>query len=316
VKTGATDDGARVVSVNISTEKGVSKRPVAEIIIDEQGVVGDGHAGAPLRNVSLLAVESIERFAKEAGREFQCGDFAENITTRGIDIPHLALLDRLTIGPVELEVTQIGKVCHGDGCAIFREVGQCVMPKEGIFCRALRGGPVRAGDAVTLAPKRLKCLVITLSDRAHRGLYADQSGPRAKALIEAHFAQRPWQADVEMLLLPDDAALLREALECARDAETDAVITTGGTGIGPRDITPDVVTALADKTIPGIMEHIRLKFGAEKPNALLSRSVAAVLGRTLVYTLPGSVRAVNEYLGEILASLEHAVRMLHGLDAH
>jgi molybdopterin biosynthesis enzyme MoaB len=77
-----------------------------------------------------------------------------------------------------------------------------------------------------------------------------------------------------------------------------------------------VVTALADKTIPGIMEHIRLKFGAEKPNALLSRSVAAVMGRTLVYTLPGSVRAVNEYLGEILVSLEHAIRMVHGLDAH
>lgn len=310
------EEEARVVSVNVSAEKGTSKKPVAEIVIDGRGVSGDGHAGTPQRNVSLLAIESIERFAKEAGRKFQCGDFAENITTCGIDIPRAARLDRIRIGKVELEVTQVGKVCHGDGCAIFREVGQCVMPKEGIFARALRGGTVRAGDAITYVPKRLKCLVITLSDRAHQGVYADQSGPRAQALVEAHFAEGPWPADVETVLLPDDADRLGAALERARDTGVDVVFTTGGTGIGPRDITPDVVTGLADKIIPGIMEHIRVKFGAEKPNVLLSRSVAAVLGQTLVYTLPGSVRAVDEYLGEILKSLEHAVLMLHGLDAH
>jgi molybdopterin adenylyltransferase len=94
------------------------------------------------------------------------------------------------------------------------------------------------------------------------------------------------------------------------------VVTTGGTGIGPRDITPDVVMALADRLVPGVMEAIRVKFGAEHPGALLSRGVVAVRGRTLIYTLPGSVRAVEEYLGEILQTLEHALCMLHGLDTH
>ena len=96
----------------------------------------------------------------------------------------------------------------------------------------------------------------------------------------------------------------------------DAVFTTGGTGIGPRDITPDVIETMADRLIPGIMEHIRIQFGAEKPNALLSRSIAAVMGQTLVYALPGSVRAVSEYMGEILKTFEHALLMIHGIDAH
>ena len=94
------------------------------------------------------------------------------------------------------------------------------------------------------------------------------------------------------------------------------IFTTGGTGVGPRDITPDVVTELCDKFIPGIMDHIRLKFGADKPNALLSRSVAGVAGSTLIYTLPGSVRAVQEYMQEILKTLEHLILTLHGLDDH
>jgi len=94
------------------------------------------------------------------------------------------------------------------------------------------------------------------------------------------------------------------------------VITTGGTGVGPRDITPETVAGVFEKIIPGIMENIRMKFGQAKPNALLSRSVAAVGGQTQCYALPGSVRAVDEYMGEILKTLEHVIYMLHGLDVH
>jgi molybdopterin adenylyltransferase len=94
------------------------------------------------------------------------------------------------------------------------------------------------------------------------------------------------------------------------------IIATGGTGPGPRDITPETAAALCDKLIPGIMENIRMKFGSAQPNALLSRSIAGVAGSTQIYTLPGSVRAVEEYMGEILKTLERAIFMLHGLDAH
>ena len=94
------------------------------------------------------------------------------------------------------------------------------------------------------------------------------------------------------------------------------MITTGGTGIGPRDFTHDVVRRLLDKEIPGIMEFIRIKYGTDKPAALLSRSVAGVMGKSLIFTLPGSLKAVNEYMAEISTSLMHMIHMLHGLDSH
>jgi molybdopterin adenylyltransferase len=90
------------------------------------------------------------------------------------------------------------------------------------------------------------------------------------------------------------------------------IFTTGGTGIGPRDITPEVVTEFSDKLVPGIMDHIRMKYGQTIPNALLSRSVAAVKDKTLIYTLPGSVKAVTEYMDEILKTIDHLFKMLNG----
>jgi molybdenum cofactor synthesis domain-containing protein len=310
------DQKGRVVSVNVSVEKGTPKTPVPEIVLNETGVAGDAHAGPWHRQVSLLGVENIRRFEERSGRAFQCGDFAENITTEGIDLAETGVLDTFEIGGARLEVTQIGKKCHGDGCAIFQTVGQCAMPKEGIFCRVIEGGVICTGAEVIFRPRPLRIHVITLSDRASQGVYDDRSGPRIVELLETFFAERRWHPIYERAVLPDDAAQLRQALTAARDSGVDVVFTTGGTGVGPRDVTPEVVTSMADKMIPGIMEYIRLKYGADKPNALLSRSVAAVLDRTLVYTLPGSVRAVDEYIGEIVKTLEHLIYTLHGLDTH
>lgn len=305
-----------VTSVNISVETGTCKKPVPGIIINETGIDGDAHAGQWHRQVSLLASEQIACFAERLGREFAPGEFAENITTRGIDLSSAAVADRLTVGDVELEVTQIGKKCHGDGCAIYQQVGQCIMPKEGIFCRVLRGGTITPGNAIDFHKRTLRCRIITLSDRAHAGIYADKSGPRVLEFLNGFCETARWKPDLAVEVLPDDPARLREALLAIRDSGADLAVTTGGTGIGPRDCTPDVVTELADKLIPGIMDHIRLTCGNRNPNALLSRSVAAVLGKTLVWVLPGSVRAVEEYMPELLKSLEHAVFTMRGLDTH
>lgn len=305
-----------VVSVNVSTDKGTIKHPVPEIVIGELGVVGDAHAGAWHRQVSLLSQEAIDDFAAQAGREVGPGEFAENITLRGIDLTSAAPLDRFIIGEIELEVSQIGKTCHGENCAIFREVGKCVMPKEGVFCRVISGGKVRPGDRVEFKPKSLVFRIVTLSDRAYRGDYADRSGPRVKELLEEFIAGRRWHHVIEQIVLPDDTSMLRATLLDARDNGVDFVFTTGGTGVGPRDITPEVVTEICDKIIPGIMDYIRLKFGADKPNALLSRSLAGIAGSTIIYALPGSVRAVEEYMGEIAKTLEHVLLMVHGLDTH
>lgn len=305
-----------VVSVNISEKKGTIKLPVPEIELNELGVAHDAHAGDWHRQVSLLADESVQRFTHAAGRKINYGEFAENITTKGLELVNTHPLDRLTIGDVELEITQIGKECHGTSCAIFKEVGNCVMPKEGIFARVLKNGIVKAGDQVNYIPRVYKVLVITLSDRASRGEYSDRSGPRIEQLLSSFFENSNWAFAIERKLIPDDAATLKTLLEEAKQAHTDIVITTGGTGIGPRDITPDVVKSLLDKEIPGIMELIRFKYGSLKPNALLSRAVAGVINRTLVYTLPGSVKAVEEYMTEIMPTLRHSIYMLHNLDAH
>lgn len=305
-----------VVSVNISEKKGTIKLPVPEIELNELGVAHDAHAGDWHRQVSLLADESVQRFTHAAGRKINYGEFAENITTKGLELVNTHPLDRLTIGDVELEITQIGKECHGTSCAIFKEVGNCVMPKEGIFARVLKNGIVKAGDQVNYIPRVYKVLVITLSDRASRGEYSDRSGPRIEQLLSSFFENNNWAFAIERKLIPDDDATLKTLLEEAKQAKTDIVITTGGTGIGPRDITPDVVKSLLDKEIPGIMELIRFKYGSLKPNALLSRAVAGVMDRTLVYTLPGSVKAVEEYMTEIMPTLRHSIYMLHNLDAH
>lgn len=311
-----TSDPITVVSVNISEEKGTVKHPVPRVDIDANGIVGDAHAGMSNRQVSLLDAASIKRFSKEIGREIKHGEFAENITTRGLDTSGVWFLDRIRIGDIELEVTQLGKKCHGDFCAIFREVGRCVMPKEGIFCRVIHPGGTQAGDIVEFIPKIRRCRIITLSDRASSGEYTDRSGPRIEELLTAYLKDRRWQLAVERTVIPDDADTLRRELHAARDSGADIVFTTGGTGIGPRDITTEVVTGECSKLIPGIMEHIRAKYGTDNPGALLSRGVAGVLGEGLIFALPGSVKAVEEYMGEILKTLEHLLVMLSGLDTH
>lgn len=306
----------KVISVNISEKKGTIKKPVEKIELTELGVKDDAHSGNWHRQVSLLGNESVKKFEKDAKRHIEFGEFAENITTEGLVLYKASPLDRLIIGDTELEITQIGKKCHGTSCAIFQEVGNCVMPKEGIFARVIKNGTVKAGDEVQYFQKVYKVQVITLSDRAFNGEYEDLSGPRIIELVESYFEKNNNPVEIEHTIIPDDPEALRALLERAEDNLIDVVFTTGGTGVGPRDYTPDVVQELLDKEIPGIMEAIRLKYGMEKPNALLSRGVAGLMGQTFVYTLPGSVKAVNEYMEEILKTLKHLVYMLHGLDAH
>lgn len=305
----------KILSVNISEKKGTVKKPVESIELCEIGVKRDAHSGTWHRQVSLLGKESFEKFSLEAKREIQYGEFAENITTEGVILYKTSPLDIFKNHDLELMVTQIGKKCHGDGCAIYREVGNCVMPKEGIFAKVIKGGTMKAGDVLEYHPKVYKVKVITLSDRASSGEYQDLSGPEIAKITTAYFEKANKLIEVEVVVMPDDEEQLRQLCMMDKD-QYDVIFTTGGTGIGPRDITPDVIRPLLDKEIPGIMEVIRVRYGMEKPNASLSRSVAGIMGGTLVYTLPGSVKAVREYMDEILKTLEHLVYMQYGLDVH
>lgn len=305
-----------ILSVNISEEKGTIKHPVDSIHLTNLGVEHDAHSGPWNRQVSLLGTESIRKFEKETGRKVTPGEFAENITTEGSDLWKMHPLDRFSCGETELEVTQIGKECHGTSCAIFKEVGNCVMPKEGIFCRVIRPGVLRPGDILEYHPKVFSARIITLSDRASHGEYEDKSGPRIKELLEEFFTFHHSLFTIHYSLIPDDPTQLKDLLLMGKEEKADLIFTTGGTGISPKDFTPEVVKPLLDKEIPGIMEMIRIKYGKEKPNALASRSIAGVMQQSLIFTIPGSVKAVNEYLAEILPSIHHLVLMLHGIDLH
>jgi len=145
----------KIVSLNISEKKGVRKKPVKEVSLKtEFGIEGDAHASSAWhRQVSLLALESIKKM-QDKGLDVKPGDFAENITTEGIDLVSLPVGTQLTIGEgIKLEVSQIGKECH-TRCSIYYQAGDCVMPKEGIFVRVLSGGVVKEGDQIAVSTQR------------------------------------------------------------------------------------------------------------------------------------------------------------------
>ena len=140
---------AKIIAVCKSSQKGTKKEPVVKAVLKENhGLVGDAHADpSTYRQVSLLAAESIDK-VRGLDVDLRPGDFAENLTLEGIDLVALPVGTRVSIGKeVVLEVTQIGKECHS-GCAIYRQIGKCIMPKEGIFTRVTKGGVVKVGDTI------------------------------------------------------------------------------------------------------------------------------------------------------------------------
>lgn len=139
----------KVISVNISSKKGTGKKPVDEIILKENfGVMGDAHSNTPVRQVSLLAAESINKI-KAPDFNPKPGDFAENVTFSGLDTGEIKIGAVLKIGSVQLEISQIGKECH-TRCAIYKKIGNCIMPKEGFFATVKKGGKITQGMDIEL----------------------------------------------------------------------------------------------------------------------------------------------------------------------
>lgn len=297
-----------ITAVCTSETKGVPKQDVrAAMLIADYGVDGDAHAGPWHRQVSLLAEESIAKM-KAKGLDVGAGAFAENLTTRGLNLPALPIGARLRVGTdVLLEVTQIGKECHAK-CAIFQQVGECVMPLEGIFAKVLHGGVAAAGDKITVVgPYRIA--VLTVSDKGARGERQDASGPAI-----GHAVGRAGLGDIiEHRIVPDEVDVIAAELRrLADDVGVDLVLTTGGTGLSPRDVTPEATLAVIDRAVPGIPEAMRSASMAKTSHAMLSRAAAGIRGRTLIINMPGSPRACEECLGVIMPVLPHALEILTG----
>ncbi|MBT9136477.1 MAG: Molybdopterin adenylyltransferase [Firmicutes bacterium] len=295
-----------VNAVSISKDKGMRKSPQPFVdIVLEHGLAGDAHGGVGHRQVSLLALESIKKM-QAMGIDVHPGDFAENITLHGVDLAKVSVGTRLSLGDgAMLEITQLGKECH-ERCAIYYQAGDCVMPREGVFARVLRGGQVKAGDEVLVWPK-LRILVITMSDRCSRHEAVDESGPALAAELALT------GASVATVLLADDYDDLVELLTATCDQNAaDIVLTTGGTGLSPRDVTPEATLAVIERVVPGIAENMRAQSLKVTQAAMLSRAVAGTRKKTLIINLPGSKKGALECLRVFLPVLPHAYEVMQG----
>ena len=301
----------KVLAVCTSAQKGTQKQPVAEITLQEDwGIVGDAHAGHWHRQVSLLAYEKIEEFRKR-GADVAFGAFGENIVCEGFDLRTLPVGTRFQIGDCLLELSQIGKACHSH-CEIYKVVGDCIMPREGVFTIVLKGGVVKPGDEITLIeadPERpFTAAVITLSDRASSGEYEDKSGPLIREMLEAAGYQV-----LEQMVLPDGRPRLElELTRLADQRQISVIFTTGGTGFSLRDLTPEATKAVCDREVPGIGEALRADSLKYTPNAILSRQTAGIRKQSLIINLPGSPKACRENLEFLLKPLAHGLGILRG----
>ncbi len=297
---------AKVVAVNISKKKGLIKKPVESVhLVEKLGIEGDAHAGNWHRQVSLLDQASVDKMTALGVEGLTPGIFAENITTEGVVLHALPIGTRLRVGETELEVTQIGKECHAH-CQVYQQVGMCIMPTEGIFTIVIRGGEIRAGDAIEVL-NGVRAAVITLSDKGAAGLREDKSGP---ALVEA---LRGHALVTEHFVIPDEFEQIKtELCRLADSGNLDLILTTGGTGLAPRDVTPEATLAVVERLVPGIPEAMRAESRKITDRAMLSRAQAGMRGRTLIVNLPGSPKAAVECLQVFLPMLAHAVETLRG----
>ena len=301
----------RVRAICISKERGTEKQAVPEghFLVDF-GIQGDAHAGNWHRQVSLLSYDKVEAF-NQRGADVSDGAFGENLVVEDIDFASLPVGTRLCAGTAQLEMTQIGKECHSH-CAIYNRMGECIMPREGVFARVIQEGIIRPGDDMTaIAPQEdrpFQAAVITLSDKGARGERKDESGPAA-----VHMLHEAGYQVAETLLIADEPEVLKKHLiRLADSRQVDLIITSGGTGFSLRDQTPEATLAVADRNAPGIAEAIRAQSMTITNRAMLSRGVSVIRGKTLIINLPGSPKAVKESLGFILESLGHGLAVLRG----
>jgi molybdenum cofactor synthesis domain-containing protein len=300
----------KILATNAAGERG-RKIPVEKLILEPDGVAGDVHAGS-IRPVSMFDVAHAKRFYDITGaRPLAPGQFAENILFETSSVTDVRIFDRFVKDEVILEVVQKGKPFHDH----FREPGNYVMPREGIFVRVIHGGELHPGDVMHHIPRVFKALIITLSDRASQGVYEDKSGPAVVSVVKNYFDKIKWRLEIENVVIPDSELQLGVLLEGALST-TDLIVTTGGTGIGPRDITPEIMNNFIKKPIPGIIEMIRWKYGVEKPAALTTRAVAGANGNALLFAIPGSVHGATEYITEITKHLQHLFYMIHSIEMH
>lgn len=299
----------KIYSISISEKKGTRKINVnSATVLNDFGLDGDAHAGFIHRQVSFLAKESIEKMVK-LGLNVKSGDFAENITTEGVDLCKFRVGDRLYINGINFIISQIGKVCHHK-CAIYYQAGDCIMPKEGIFTVVRGNGEIKVGDPIEIKSKEgLSVGIITLSDKGSKGERVDITGEELKKFVEDKYKI----SFVRKEIIPDEKSILENMLVDFCDLQRfDLVITNGSTGVSPRDIAPDITLKVIEKRLPGFEEAMRMESFKKTPRALISRAVVGFRRETLIINLPGSPKGAIENLSVVSDAIEHAIEKIQG----
>jgi molybdenum cofactor synthesis domain-containing protein len=304
---------AKIEALCLSEKTGVQKSAVDSVALRENhGIEGDAHAGDWHRQVSLLAAEDIA-VVREKLPDIKPGAFAENIVVSGLDLGSLGLGTRLRLGAgVVLRISQIGKTCHA-ACAIGQITGDCIMPRLGLFARVISGGRLKVGEAVEvleLVPReKSQAVVITVSDRCSRGQAEDTAGPACARIIAEDFGAHLYATEI----VPDERERIAERLKHYSDGHSiDLVLTVGGSGFAPRDVTPEATREVVERLTPGLDEAMRAASAKITPHAMLSRGVSGVRGSTLIVNLPGSLKGATENLQVLLPALEHGLLKLRG----
>lgn len=301
----------KIIGICTSERRGTVKVEQQEVnLIEGFGLEGDAHGGNWHRQVSLLSYEKIEAF-RNKGADVALGAFGENLIVEGYDFRNLLVGTRFKIGEALLEMTQIGKDCHSH-CEIYKRMGDCIMPREGVFAEVIKGGKIKVGDVVEQLPldenRPFSAAVITLSDKGSKGEREDLSGPEAAKLL-----QNAGYLVKETLLLPDEKKVLEKELRRLSDQrQINVIFTTGGTGFSERDVTPEATIEVCDRMANGIAEAIRNYSMTITPRAMFSRGVSGIRRKTLIVNLPGSPKAVKEALDFLLPQLEHGLGVLRG----
>ncbi len=304
----------KIIAICISEKKGTQKHSIDSAVLKvDWGIEGDAHAGNWHRQVSMLSFEKFEDFQKK-GAEIDYGAFGENLLVEGFDLRTIPVGTRFQVGEAILELTQIGKDCHSH-CEIYKKMGDCIMPREGVFTKVIKGGVIKPGDEIIQLPlpkdRPFTAAIITLSDKGYAGEREDKSGPMIQQILE-DFTDSNYQI-IETLLLPDEKAKIEKQLcRLADQRQINVVFTTGGTGFAERDVTPEATIAVCDKMAPGIAEAMRYYSLSITNRAMLSRAVAGIRKKTLIVNLPGSPKAVKESLEYILPALGHGLEILRG----
>lgn len=301
----------KVTAICISEKRGTQKHKVdSALLVTNWGIQDDAHAGNWHRQVSILDQEQIDAFNAK-GADVAPGAFGENIIVSGINVLSLPIGSHIQIGETLLEITQRGKECH-DHCQIYYKMGECIMPKTGMFTRVIKGGNIKVNDEVKIIDRDLPltAAVITLSDKGFKGEREDISGPTLVNKLK----EEGYEV-VEYILIPDDKKMLKQSLlRLCDQRDVNLILTTGGTGCAPKDITPEVTKEVIEKEVPGISEAIRFESLKFTPHAMLSRGVSGIRNKSLIINLPGSPKACLESLEVFIKPVRHALRLIRGED--